>query len=86
MCAIMFASKIWSKMAHKIFCLKISVGPPPVALTNQLFIPGEWLYVVVVVVILFTIGIAVAVFCYIKRHNQVKNIIKTQYNPLYPLM
>ena len=28
MCAIIFASKIWSEMAHKIFCLKILVGPP----------------------------------------------------------
>ena len=36
MCAIMFASKIWFKMAHKIFCLKILVGPPPVALTNEM--------------------------------------------------
>ena len=35
MYAIMFASKIWSKMAHKIFCLKILVGPPPVALTHH---------------------------------------------------
>ena len=33
-CAIMFASKIWFKMAHKIFCLKILVGPPPCGL-NQ---------------------------------------------------
>ena len=34
MCAIMFASKIWFRMAHKIFCLKILVGPLPVALMH----------------------------------------------------
>ena len=42
MCAIMFASKIWFRMAHKIFCLKILVGPPPVALT-LIYLPiGDW--------------------------------------------
>ena len=28
MCAIMFASKTWFKMAHKIICVKFLVGPP----------------------------------------------------------
>ncbi|KAL5251182.1 hypothetical protein ACHWQZ_G016778 [Mnemiopsis leidyi] len=47
---------------------------------------NEWIYVIVVVAVIVVIVIATLFFLYMKRHNQVKNIIKTQYNPLYPLM
>ncbi|XP_063688287.1 uncharacterized protein LOC134821464 isoform X2 [Bolinopsis microptera] len=82
--------------AAKINAVRISArtsagwGPPsepPV--TNSVYYKNQsnkWVYIVVVLVIMFAIGLGIALFCYIKRHNQVKKIIKTQYNPLYPLM